>query len=209
MTFLDDDDNLLAMRYPVEQKAETHERIIDAAARSFREHGAEGQGLARLMKDIGLTHGGFYRHFESREDLLVDAIARGFQETADGMLAAAAKAPQGGQLRAIIEHYLSLEHLENPGSGCVLSTLASEIARQRPVVRARINAAMKSYRERLLPFFPGNDDAERRRRFIVLFPSMAGVLMTARAMTDPVARKETLSAARRFFISAFAEQNVN
>ena len=195
------------MRYPVEQKAETHDRIIDAAARSFREHGSEGQGVARLMKDLGLTHGGFYRHFESKEELFVQAVARGFQESADRMLAAAAKAPPGQQPRAIIEHYLSLEHLEDPGSGCVLATLAAEIARQRPSFRARMNAAMKSYRERLLPFLPGNDDAEKRRRFIVLFPGMAGVLMTARAMTDPAARKETLSVARRFYINAFVEQN--
>jgi len=194
------------MKYPVEQKAETHEKIIDAAARSFREHGSEGQGVARLMKNVGLTHGGFYRHFQSKEDLYVDAIARGFQEAADRMLAAAAKAPQGEQLRAIIERYLSLEHLEDPGGGCVLSTLAAEIARQPPAVRARINAAMKWYRERLLPFLPGNDDAEKRRQFMVLFPGMAGVLMTARAMTDPAARKETLAVARRFYISAFADQ---
>ena len=139
------------MRYPVEQKAETHERIIDAAARSFREHGSEGQGLAQLMKDAGLTHGGFYRHFESKEDLYVNAIARGFQEAADGMIAAAAKAPQGEQLRTIIERYLSVEHLEDPGGGCVLSTLAAEIARQRPAVRARINAAMKSTSTRASP----------------------------------------------------------
>jgi TetR/AcrR family transcriptional repressor of nem operon len=195
------------MRYPVEQKAETHERIIDAAARSFREHGSEGQGVARLMKEVGLTHGGFYRHFESKEDLYVDAISRAFQEVADKMIAAAAKAPQGKQLHAIIERYLSLEHLEDPGSGCVLSTLAVEIARQRPAVRARINAAMKSYRDRLLLFFPGKDDVEKRRQFIVLFPAMAGILMTARAITDPAAREEILSVARRFYISAFAEQN--
>ncbi len=193
------------MRYPVEQKAENHDRIIDAAARSFREHGSEGQGVARLMKEVGLTHGGFYRHFESKEDLYVDAIARGFQEAADRMVMTAAKAPQGEQLRAIIERYLSVEHLEDPGGGCVLSTLAAEIARQRPAVRARINAAMKSYRERLLPFLPGKDDAEKRRQFIVLFPAMAGVLMTARAMTDPAARKEILSTARQFYIKTFAD----
>jgi hypothetical protein len=120
---------------------------------------------------LGLTHGGFYRHFESKEDLFVDAITRGFQEAADSMVAAAAKAPHGKRLRAIIEHYLSVEHLEDPGGGCALSTLAPEIARQRPAVRARINAAMKSYRERLLPFSPvhrtcsgdgrGSDDRSR------------------------------------------------
>jgi TetR/AcrR family transcriptional repressor of nem operon len=197
------------MRYPAEQKAETHEKIIDAAARSFREHGSEGEGVARLMKDIGLTHGGFYRHFESKEDLFVDAIARGFQDAADGMIAAAAHAPRGKQLRVIIERYLSMEHLEHPGGGCVLSTLAAEIARQRPAVRARINAAMKSYRERLLPFLPGNDPAEKRRQFMVLFPSMAGVLMTARTKSDPAERKEILSVARRFYIGAFAEQKAS
>ena len=195
------------MRYPVEQKGETHERIVDAAARSFRELGFDGQGVAQLMKDLGLTHGGFYRHFESKEDLFVDAITRGFQEAADRMLAAAARAPQGKKLRAIIEHYLSVEHLEDPGGGCVLATLAAEIARQRPALRARVNAVMKAYRERLLPFFPGNDDAEKRRQFIVLFPGMAGVLMTARAMTDAAARQETLAAAKHFYIGAFAGRN--
>lgn len=194
------------MRYPVAQKAETHEKIIETAARSFREHGSEGRGVARLMKNVGLTHGGFYRHFASKEDLYVDAIARGFQGAADAMIAAAAKVPPAEQLRAIIERYLSLEHLEDPGGGCVLSTLAAEIARQRPAVRARINAAMKLYRERLLPYLPGKDDAEKRCQFIVLFPAMAGVLMTARAMTDTAARKEILSVARRFYVSAFAEQ---
>jgi TetR/AcrR family transcriptional repressor of nem operon len=195
------------MRYPVEQKAETHERIIGAAARSFRELGSEGQGLAQLMGDLGLTHGGFYRHFESKEDLYVDAITRGFEEAADTMVAAAGRAPRGKQLRAMIECYLSVEHLEDPGGGCVLSTLAAEIARQRPAVRARINAARESYRERLLPFFPGSDDSEKRRQFMVLFPAMAGILMTARTMTEPAAREETLAVAKRFYIKSFAGSN--
>jgi TetR/AcrR family transcriptional repressor of nem operon len=194
------------MRYPVEQKADTHERIVDAAARSFRERGSEGQGVGQLMKDLGLTHGGFYRHFDSKEELFVEAITRGCQQAADRMVAAAATAPHRKRLRAIIEHYLSVEHLEDPGGGCVLATLAAEIARQRPAVRARISGAMKSYRERLLPFFPGNSDAEKRRQFIVLFPAMAGVLMTARAMTDSAARQETLAVAKRFYIKAFAER---
>jgi len=194
------------MRYPAEQKAETRKKIINAAARSFRERGSEGEGVARLMKDVGLTHGGFYRHFESKEDLYVDAIAKGFQQAADGMIAAVATAPRGEQLRTLIERYLSVGHLEDPGGGCVLSTLAAEIARQRPAVRARINAAMNAYRERLRPFLPGKNDAEKRRQFMLLFPSMAGVLMTARAMNDPAARKEILSVARRFYIGAFVEQ---
>jgi len=194
------------MRYPVEQKAETHEKIVEAAARSFREHGSEGQGLALLMKDVGLTHGGFYRHFKSKEDLYVDAVTRGFQQTGDRLLAAARRAPKGEQLRAIIESYLSIQHLEDPGSGCVLATLAADIARQRPAVRARVNAAMKSYRERLLPFLPGKNTSEKTRQFIVLFPAMAGILMTARAVSDSAARKTILATARHFYIGAFANQ---
>ncbi len=193
------------MRYPVEQKPETHQRILTAAARSFRQHGSEGLGLAALMKEVGLTHGGFYRHFASKEDLYVAALEKGFQEVADGMIAAAAKAPAGQQLRAMIEHYLSVGHLEHPANGCVVAALASEIARQRPAVRARINAAMNSYRQRLLPFFPGKDEDEKRRKFLVLFPAMAGILMTARAMTDIPARQELLAEARRFYIAAFAQ----
>src|SRR5260221_1660002 len=89
------------MRYPAEQKAETRKKIINAAARSFREHGSVGEGVARLMQDVGLTHGGFYRHFESKEDLYVDAIAKGFQQAADGMIAAVASAPPRGKKRPL------------------------------------------------------------------------------------------------------------
>src|SRR5260221_4511263 len=99
------------MRYPAEQKAETRKKIINAAARSFREHGSEGEGVARLMQDVGLTHGGFYRHFESKEDLYVDAIAKGFQQAADGMIAAASTAPPGGETRPLIHRYLRLGNL--------------------------------------------------------------------------------------------------
>src|SRR5260221_11917397 len=94
------------MRYPAEQKAETRKKIINAAARSFREHGSVGEGVARLMQDVGLTHGGFYRHFESKEDLYVDAIAKGFQQAADGMIAAVASGTPRGKHRTLIARYL-------------------------------------------------------------------------------------------------------
>jgi len=193
------------MRYPVEQKAETHQRIIDAAARSFREHGSGGQGIANLMKDLGLTHGGFYRHFESKEDLFVDAITRGLERVSDRLIAVAEAAPKGKELRAMIEHYLSVEHAEDVGAGCVIAALAPEIGRQPRAVRSGINAAMKTYMSRLLPFLPGRSLAEKRRRFLILFPGMAGVMMTARMMTDTLAREEMLAAAREFYTEAFGQ----
>jgi len=194
------------MRYPVEQKAETHQRIIDAAARSFREHGSEGQGIASLMKDLGLTHGGFYRHFESKADLYVDAITRGLDRSGEEMVAVAKAAPKGKELRAIIEHYLSAQHVEHVGGGCVIAALAPEIGRQPQAVRSSINAAMKTYMSHLLAFLPGSSVVEKRSNFLILFPGMAGVLMTARMMTDPAAREEMLAGARRFYIDAFSRE---
>jgi TetR/AcrR family transcriptional repressor of nem operon len=131
------------------------------------------------MKELGLTHGGFYRHFESKEDLYVDAITRAFERAVEQMTAVAKAAPRGKELRAIIDHYLSVEHLEHVGSGSAIAALAPEIARQPVAVRSRINSAMRNYMVRLLPFVPGSNAAEKRRNFLVLFPGMAGVLMTA------------------------------
>jgi TetR/AcrR family transcriptional repressor of nem operon len=158
------------------------------------------------MRELGLTHGGFYRHFESREDLYVHAITRAFQQMGDRMIATAKRAPQGRELRAIIECYLSVEHLEHMGQGCALAALAPEIARQPPAVRVQINAAMKAYMSRLLPFLPGKNLAEKRRNFLILYPAMAGTVMMARAIADTAVRKEILDAARRFYTEAFAEK---
>src|SRR5258708_32270300 len=105
------------MRYPVQQKAETHQKILSAAARSFREHGSEANGIARLMKELGLTHGGFYRHFDSKDDLYAEALAQGFKEVGDRLTAVAEAAPKAQELRAIIERYLSVEHLGDTGAG--------------------------------------------------------------------------------------------
>src|SRR5262250_842477 len=105
------------MRYPAEQKAETHRKIVAAAARSFREHGSELNGIGQVMKELGLTKGGFYRHFESKGDLYAAAVARAFEELGNRLGTIAEGAPKGGELRAVIEHYLSAKHLNAPGAG--------------------------------------------------------------------------------------------
>jgi len=203
----DDERNLKGMRYPAEQKAETHEKILAAAARSFREHGSEANGIARLMKELGLTHGGFYRHFASKDDLYAEALSLGFKELGDRLTGVAEAAPKGQELRAIIERYLSFEHLDDPGTGCVIAALGSEITRQPIEVRLRINEAMQAYRDRLLRYLPGRTPAEKRGQFFVLFPGMAGVLAVARAIVDPQLRREVLAAARSFYLNAFASGN--
>src|SRR6516165_6206609 len=164
------------MRYSAEHKAQSHENILSVAARSFREHGGDSSGIGTLMKKVGLTKGGFYRHFQSKDDLFVQAIARAFDEMGRGMLEAAKSAPEGQALPAIIEHYLSPRHANSPGMGCVFAALGPELARKPLSVRKRIEALQEAYRERLLPFVPGETREEKLVKFKLLFPSMAGVL---------------------------------
>jgi TetR/AcrR family transcriptional repressor of nem operon len=197
------------MRYPPEQKADTHEKILAAAARSFRDHGSDNNGIARVMKELGLTKGGFYRHFKSKGDLYAAAVARSFEELGDRMLAAAQAAPKGKELRAMIEDYLGTKHLNAPGTGCPLAALAPEIARQPLEIRKRINQSMQAFRDRLLPYIPGRTLEEKRARFFVLFPGMAGVLVTARAIADPHGRERMLAVARSFYLDTFASEKAS
>ncbi len=194
------------MRYSPEHKALNHEKILSVAARSFREHGSDSSGIGKVMKKVGLTKGGFYRHFSSKDDLVVEAVARAFDEMGRGMLEAAASAPEGQALRAIIERYLSARHANSPGMGCVLSALGPELARKPLPVRKRIEALREAYRDRLLPFVPGQTQEEKLAKYQVLFPSMAGVLTSARMTLSSQKRERILREARDFFIKSFAQE---
>ena len=176
------------------------------AARSFREHGGDSSGIGTVMKKAGLTKGGFYRHFGSKDDLFVEAVARAFDEMGRGMLEVANSAPEGQALRAIIERYLSTRHANSPGMGCVFAALGPELARKPLAVRKRIEVLREAYRERLLPFVPGQTREDKLAKFELLFPGMAGVLIAARLKLSLQARERMLSEARKFFIKHFAEK---
>ena len=193
------------MRYSLEHKAQNHENILSVAARSFREHGGDSSGIGAVMKKVGLTKGGFYRHFKSKDDLFVEAVARALDETGRGLVEVAKSAPEGQALRAIIERYLSAGHANSPGSGCVRAALGPELARKPVAVRRRIDALLEGYRERILPFMPGHTQEEKRAKIRLLFPSMAGVLMMVRVISAPERREQILMEARNFFIKSFAE----
>jgi len=195
-----------AMRYSAEHKAQNHEKILSVAARSFRERGGDSSGIGTVMRKAGLKKGGFYRHFKSKEDLFVEAVARALDETGRGMIEVAEAAPNGQALRAIIERYLSVGHANSPGSGCVRAALGPELARKPVVVRRRIEALLEAYRERFLPYMPGKTHEEKQLKIRLLFPSMAGVLMMARVSSDPQRRERFLMDARSFFIKSFAEE---
>jgi TetR/AcrR family transcriptional regulator, transcriptional repressor for nem operon len=206
LTSIEYDRTLYKMRYSPEHKAQNHEKILSMAARSFREHGGHTSGIGPVMKKAGLTKGGFYRHFGSKDDLFVEAVARAFDEMGKGMIEVAKSAPEGQALRAIIERYLSTAHANSPGMGCAFAALGPELARKPASVRKRIEVSREAYRERLLPFISGQTREEKLATFELLFPSMAGVLTAARLKSSPQARERMLSEARKFFINNFTER---
>ncbi len=193
------------MRYSQEHKARNRANILSVASRSFREHGGSS-GIGTVMKKTGLTKGGFYRHFSSKNDLFIEAMARAVDEAGSGMVEVAKVAPEGQALRAIIERYLSARHANSLGTGCPLSALGPEFARKPLSVRKRIEALLEEYRERILPFVPGKTREEKLTKCRLLFPGMAGVLTMVRVTSSPQRREQMLMEARNFFIKCFAEE---
>jgi len=191
------------MRYPAHQKQETRERIVRAASRHFRGRGGEGVAIADLMGKLNLTHGGFYKHFDSKEQLFAEAVAKSFEDVRAGFAEAVVKAQPGGELRVLIEQYLSLEHCANPDSGCPLAALASEIPRYPRAVRVKIDRAMRDHLKKVSEFLPGATEKDRQRNCLVLLSGMSGALTLARTVADKEMRQSILQAAREFYIKAF------
>jgi TetR/AcrR family transcriptional repressor of nem operon len=117
------------MRYQPGHKAAIHQKILKDAAQRVRTEGLNGAAVTAVMRDTGLTHGGFYKHFGSKDDLLVESLSEGFREIADTLVHAAEQGSPGEAWKAIVKAYLSPEHCEHPEHGCPLSALAPELAR--------------------------------------------------------------------------------
>jgi TetR/AcrR family transcriptional repressor of nem operon len=190
-----------SMRYSAEHKEETRQRIVRAAALRFRSRGSEGAAIGDLMRDLHLTHGGFYRHFANKEDLFAEALQQGH----DRMIAPAiAKAPKGGELKALIDAYLAIEHCDNIAEGCPVAALATELARRPPHSRAR-TAFERILRERtreIAKYMPGATEQERVRKTRMLMSGMAGTLTVARVLTDKQRRVRFLNDAKKFYFDA-------
>lgn len=132
------------------------------------------------MKASGLTVGGFYKHFRSKDELLADAIAQGFSELGDKVHSSLQNVPPQDRWREIVRWYLSPEHCNYPGTGCPVVTLAPEIARAKLSVRKRTAGLMKELADRWAEFMPGVTAKERERNFFVIFSAMAGTVAIAR-----------------------------
>lgn len=187
------------MRVSKQQMAENRERILDAAAQLFREKGFDGIGVADLMKAAGLTHGGFYGHFASKEDLMAQALERaldGGRELGERLAAGAGGEP-GAALGAVADWYLSCEHRDGLGNGCAVAALGADAARQGPGVRQAIGRGVRSFAERLAQLVPGRSEAERRRQALAAYATLVGALVLARAAADDEElSREVLEAAR-------------
>ena len=189
------------MRYPAEHKQETRARIVRAAARRFRSRGGEGAAISELMRDLRLTHGGFYRHFDSKEDLFAEAFALGLEQLSERLVRAAEAAPRGGALKALIDAYLSTEHCDDVAEGCPVAALIAEVTRRPAATRRAFQQALRTHIARMARYVPGATDEERHRKAVMLFSGMAGTLNVARALTDE-RRQRVLEDARTFYLEA-------
>jgi TetR/AcrR family transcriptional regulator, transcriptional repressor for nem operon len=190
------------MRYPAEHKQQTRERIVRAAARRFRRRGSEGAGIGDLMHDLRLTHGGFYRHFDSKEELFAEAFEHGLKEIGDRVIRAIERAAPGGELKALIDAYLDIRHCDDVGGGCPVAALASEVARRPRGTRGPFLQALRAHISRMAKYVPAKNEEERRGKTIALFSGMAGTLAVARAFTDEQDRRRILDGARQYFLAA-------
>ena len=189
---------------PGSKKEQTRERILRAAARAIRKHGYEGVGVADVMKEAGLTHGGFYAHFESRDALLAAAVGQAGAESTENLNRAVAAAKPGEELMALVDTYLDERHVAAPehGLGCAIAAAGSEVPRQQAEVRRAAARRIKDligFVERQFPEW-GKSAAHEKAMGVVA--SMVGALMLARAVDDPQLSKAIRKSARELIRGA-------
>src|SRR3982750_259229 len=166
-------------------KQATHDRIVEAAARAIRRSGYNGTGVADIMKDAGLTHGGFYAHFPSREAMLAEAADRAGSESVAMMERIAATSPPPRALQAMMEAYLSKAHVEAVETGCAVAALGSEMPRQAPEVRRAATRRIKEMIDLVARHLPNWGQRGAHEDALVAVATLVGALQLARAVDDP------------------------
>jgi TetR/AcrR family transcriptional regulator, transcriptional repressor for nem operon len=175
------------------QEAENHERILDVATRLFRERGIDGVGIAELMKAASLTHGGFYGHFKSKEDLVAQACARAVLRMRQNWTNVIDQAT-GDPVEALAATYLTPKHRDAAGRGCPMAAIGSEIARQGPHVRRAFTDELRPFLDYLSRSIHGNSTSLRRQKALATYAGLVGALIVSRAVDDPDLSNEILSA---------------
>ena len=191
------------MRYQPEHKVEVHRKILKDASRRVRAEGMTGVAVSSVMRDAGLTHGGFYKYFGSKDELLMASLSEAFQDVADRLTQAAKRSQPATAWRAIVKAYLSPEHCDHAEGGCPLAALASELGRADHAIKAPIREELIKYKDRMLPLMPGRRVADKERAFFAIFSTMIGAVAIARILPDQAARASVLASARDFLLRSF------
>jgi TetR/AcrR family transcriptional repressor of nem operon len=191
------------MRYPAEHKSEVRLRIVKDAALRVRGEGLTGAAVTAVMRDAGLTHGGFYKHFASKDQLLAESVQEAFKSFIDKLVHVAEQSPPGDAWKSIVKTFLCLEHCDDPQHGCPLAALAPELARVDRTMKAQVVADIVSYKDRMTPFMPGRQTSDKERAFFAIFSTMIGALQIARALPERAVREKVLANARDFLLSSF------
>ena len=188
------------MRYRPEHKAEVHQKIVKDASHRVRAEGLSGAAVAAVMRDTGLTHGGFYKHFGSKDELVMESLREAFRDIADKLVRVAEQSRSEAPWKAIVKSYLSLEYCDHAERGCPLPALAPELARVDETMRSQVLTELVKYRDRMLPFMPGRRTADKERAFFVIFSMMTGAVEIARMMPDRAAQEKVLLSTREFLL---------
>jgi TetR/AcrR family transcriptional repressor of nem operon len=189
------------MRVSRQKAAENRERIIDAAGALFRKKGFDGIGVADIMKAAQLTHGGFYGHFASKDDLVSQASQRAMARAAMNWTNVTASAPKN-PYAALLDHYLSPRHRDDPGHGCAFAALSGEAARCGKPVRSAFGSGLEALIEIIAKAVPGRSKSGRRRKAVAAVAGLVGALTLARAVDDPALSNEILDAAKQELLAA-------
>jgi TetR/AcrR family transcriptional repressor of nem operon len=188
------------MRYSRQHKIETHTRIVKRASVRLREKGAHGIGVADLMKEAGLTHGGFYAHFDSRDALLIEAVAHAMDRSTERWRKLAEQTPPGKRLAAIVNSYLTALHRDDPGHGCAVPTLGAEIARESPKTRNAVAARLAQMIDMLAAQIPDLPRKAARKQAMAALATMMGTLVLSRIAGSGDFSDEILGAGREAVI---------
>src|SRR5260370_31947987 len=174
-------------------KAESHDRIVRMAAARFREAGVDGIGVADLMKDAGLTHGGFYRHFDSRDELVAEAIERALRD--GGRVVEAVANSKQFPLATLVDAYLSTAHRDGLATSCAVTTLAGDVARSNDRARSAYTLQVCAYLALLAKLIAGDKRRSRRMKAIAALSTLVGAVSMARAVNDDKLSREILKSA--------------
>lgn len=188
-------------RSPGTTKEATHDRIVETAARAIRRSGYDGTSVAEIMKEAGLTHGGFYAHFASREAMLAEAADRAGADAVAAVASIASKTVPQKALQAMVNAYLSAAHVENPERGCPVVALGSEMPRQAPAVRRAATRRIKEMIDLVARQLPEWGQQGAHERALVTVSTMVGALLLSRAVDDAKLSKAVRDAVQKHLSS--------